>query len=444
MRTLALAVLLGSLATFSVATPPTQEQVTALTTAMTQAAEKLSGDADAVNQAAAKAAEGLALDELTLEQIKAISATRLLDYAPVLLEPIAARLQVLGTDKTAAGAAALEMSLQTAGAGLLMDDEADQREYASRLLTRLDEVMAHPAIGEHLRRPGTGRNLFVTPSMMSEADMAALTARGTLAKISELITTDLNTEGTAALGALVEPMLAPQAAVPAALRTATLEKIKAACAAAIAREGAVTDANRKRLLARIKDNMTLADSAFARGELIGGPAPQIAFDWVSPGAFAGESVTTLSDLKGKVVLVDFWATWCGPCIRAFPAVRALQERYKDYDVVILGVTSLQGYHIQRKGEERTRIETADDPAKERQLMPEFMADLEMTWPVVFSQASVFNPEYGVRGIPHLTLIDPAGKVRYNALRPGEAAEEAEKIDALLREFKLRVPDAPMD
>jgi hypothetical protein len=125
-------------------------------------------------------------------------------------------------------------------------------------------------------------------------------------------------------------------------------------------------------------------------------------------------------------------------------VRELQARYKDYDVVILGVTSLQGSHTQRKGDQRAKIDTTDNPAREYELMNEFITDMEMTWPVAFSSANVFNPEYGVRGIPHLALIDPAGKVRFNALRPGNPAEEAEKIDALLKEFKLKAPPAPME
>lgn len=52
---------------------------------------------------------------------------------------------------------------------------------------------------------------------------------------------------------------------------------------------------------------------------------------------------------------------------------------------------------------------------------------------------MFNPDFGVRGIPHLAIIDPAGKVRFNALRPGKPEAIAEKIDALLNEFKLGAP-----
>jgi hypothetical protein len=66
----------------------------------------------------------------------------------------------------------------------------------------------------------------------------------------------------------------------------------------------------------------------------------------------------------------------------------------------------------------------------------------MTWPVVFTEQSVFNPDFGVSGIPHVAIIDPAGVVRFNALHPGQDAEgKYHKIDGLLTEFGLPAPRA---
>jgi len=142
-----------------------------------------------------------------------------------------------------------------------------------------------------------------------------------------------------------------------------------------------------------------------------------------------------------VVVVDFWATWCGPCIASFPNVRELQKRYEGYPVTIIGVTSLQGSHNNPKTRERT--DTKDDPAKEKELMSGFVKDMDMTWTVAFSDQEVFNPAYGVRGIPHVAIIDAAGKVRHNGLHPGSAlADKTKKIDALLKEAGLPCP-APM-
>jgi Redoxin len=68
-------------------------------------------------------------------------------------------------------------------------------------------------------------------------------------------------------------------------------------------------------------------------------APEIAGEHT----FNGKALN-LSGLKGKVVLVDFWAVWCGPCIRAFPALAALQEEFKSQDFVVLGATSYQNIY----------------------------------------------------------------------------------------------------
>ena len=170
----------------------------------------------------------------------------------------------------------------------------------------------------------------------------------------------------------------------------------------------------------------------AAAGLIGQPAPELHFNWSTR-----EGLKTLSSLKGKVVVLDFWATWCGPCISSFPQVRELVAHYAAADVVVIGVTSIQG---RVSNLEATAIDTRGAPDKERGLMPAFIKAKAMTWPVAFSDEEVFNPAYGVVGIPHMAIIAPDGTVRFNALHPGSALQEkTAKIDAILREFKLPVP-----
>jgi hypothetical protein len=126
-------------------------------------------------------------------------------------------------------------------------------------------------------------------------------------------------------------------------------------------------------------------------------------------------------------------------------MRDLKERYKDSNVEILGVTSVQGYHMARTlsdGSKPERIDCKDDPKKEIGLMPQFVQDMNLTWPIVFTDESCFNPDFGVMGIPHLAILDPDGKVRFNELRPSDPSIE-DKIDNLLREFKMAVPP-PME
>lgn len=170
----------------------------------------------------------------------------------------------------------------------------------------------------------------------------------------------------------------------------------------------------------------------AQRAIVGQPAPELNFKWSS-----GEGLDALSDLKGKVVVLDFWATWCGPCISSFPQVRELVEHYQGSDVVVIGVTSLQGRVMNL---EAGPINTRGDPEKEYSLMSAFMKAKDMTWTVAFSEQPVFNPQYGVAGIPHMTIVAPDGTVRHNDLHPAMPhAQKVEKIDALLKEFRLPLP-----
>jgi thiol-disulfide isomerase/thioredoxin len=193
----------------------------------------------------------------------------------------------------------------------------------------------------------------------------------------------------------------------------------------------------KRTLDLFKNSYEYINSDYSKGKLLNNKAPEIEFLWCS-----NPEIKKLSDTKGKVVIIDFWATWCSPCVGSFPNVRMLQERYKEYPVIIIGITSPQGYHMDRKN--KARYDTKDDPEKEISYMPSFIKDMEITWEVAFSKTTVFNPQYGVRGIPHVAIIDANGIVRYNELRPyDDPAHEAEKIDALLKEAGLPFPANPI-
>ena len=119
--------------------------------------------------------------------------------------------------------------------------------------------------------------------------------------------------------------------------------------------------------------------AIAQG-LVGKAAPEItATYWLNSPAL------TLQGLRGKIVVVEFWATWCGPCRRSIPHLIELYKKYNPQGVVFIGLT--------------------DEP---REKVEPFAKELEMIYAV--GGGSTSSDAYGVRGIPRAFLVDTAGNV----------------------------------
>ena len=191
--------------------------------------------------------------------------------------------------------------------------------------------------------------------------------------------------------------------------------------------------NHRQAADRMKSTLAFLAGPAGRGELIGYAAPKVDLLWNSEGA----DWKSFESLKGKVVVLDFWATWCGPCVGSFPQVRELVEYYDGYDVVVLGITSEQGSVIFR--DERGKVK-AEDFAGECGMMKEYAEAMDVTWPVAFTKQNVFNADFGIRGIPHVAIIAPDGKVAYNNLHPADPlADKVEKINGLLKKAGLKHP-----
>jgi thiol-disulfide isomerase/thioredoxin len=97
---------------------------------------------------------------------------------------------------------------------------------------------------------------------------------------------------------------------------------------------------------------------------------------------------SLSDVKGKVVFLNFWATWCGPCREEMPSMEALYRRYKDQGFEILAVNS--------------RERSADVQA--------FMTNNNLSFPTVLDTDGTVNMAYGIQAIPTSYLIDRDGNI----------------------------------
>ena len=158
-------------------------------------------------------------------------------------------------------------------------------------------------------------------------------------------------------------------------------------------------------------DLTLEQAILQARSILSGEAPEFEVTTLTGERFA------LKEQLGKVVLLDFWATWCGPCVAEMPHLQKLYEKYQgEPDVVFLAISIDEG----------------------RNVVERFIEKNKYTFPV--AHAPEIQKKYGVRGIPTLILIGRDGRIHYRTIgfnaEADFVAEQSEKIELLRQQRPL--------
>jgi thiol-disulfide isomerase/thioredoxin len=139
-----------------------------------------------------------------------------------------------------------------------------------------------------------------------------------------------------------------------------------------------------------------------------GPAP--AFQLPARG---GQEVN-LAQFKGQVVMINFWATWCGPCRQEMPLLEGIYKKYKPMGFTMIGVN------------------VEPDPAAAEAWLAK---QPPVTFPIAFDTDSAVSKLYKVNGMPNSVIIDRQGNVRllHRGYKPGDENTYLNQIRALVRE-----------
>ncbi|MDF1766024.1 MAG: TlpA disulfide reductase family protein [Gammaproteobacteria bacterium] len=153
--------------------------------------------------------------------------------------------------------------------------------------------------------------------------------------------------------------------------------------------------------------MLAAAGAFAAAE------GELAPNFTLPSIYEDKPAIDLAALRGKTVYVDFWASWCAPCLRSMPAYNALYSRYKDQDFEFVAIN-------------------VDNPIEEGL---DFLLDTPLDFLIPSDPDGEIAELFGVIGMPTSYLIDPEGKIRlvHTGFRDGDMEEIEAEIQALLAE-----------
>lgn len=178
------------------------------------------------------------------------------------------------------------------------------------------------------------------------------------------------------------------------------------------------------LWGRLSVNPNLAVAARARAELTKIDAERKPLEMTFT-AVDGRKVD-LKDYRGKVVLIDFWATWCGPCIAELPNIKKV---YADYHA--------KGFEIVGISLENAKLSPTDTPEQvaaklvaAKKVLGDFTTKEEMPWPQFFDGTHWKNPyakQYAITGIPAMFLLDQSGKIVTTTARGEKLETEVKRL-----------------
>ena len=140
--------------------------------------------------------------------------------------------------------------------------------------------------------------------------------------------------------------------------------------------------------------------------------------------------TKLSELRGQVVLLDFWAPWCGPCRVTFPRLQKWHESYKAKGLVILGVTNFFG---RAEGKDLTKPQELD-------YLRSFKKTFRLPYGFAVADSEENDRNYAVASIPTTFLIDRRGVVRF--ISTGSGDEENLALSRMIRKLIDEPPPPP--
>ena len=151
------------------------------------------------------------------------------------------------------------------------------------------------------------------------------------------------------------------------------------------------------------------DSSSPQGGLVGKKAPDFAVD----AAVNGKGKVALSRLRGKVVLVDFWGTFCEPCKKSFPKLQDLNTKYAASGLEIVGIS--------------------EDDADDREAIPAFASTYGAKFTLGWDEDKTIARSYKPETMPSSFLIDKHGVIRYAHVgyHDGEEAQVEKEIKELL-------------